>query len=129
MLDRYADSDSAWGLGEVLALCLLNAACEGAELRDTIVYFEEEDSQTYNDGVIEIQSVGEIHRKGAARVITALMTEMGLYVQQGQGATIGACPDRRQRSHPQERLPIPFSINALAMSAISCAGRLSSHTP
>ena len=31
MLDRYADSDSAWGLGEVLALCLLNAACEGAE--------------------------------------------------------------------------------------------------
>ena len=31
MLDRYADSDSAWGRDEVLALCLLNAACEGAE--------------------------------------------------------------------------------------------------
>ncbi|KEZ15650.1 hypothetical protein CP98_04360 [Sphingobium yanoikuyae] len=49
--------------------------------------------------------------------------------QQGQGATIGACPDRRRRLVPQARLPMPFSINALAMSAISRAGRLSSHTP
>ena len=53
--------------------------------KGTVVYFEEEEATFENlDGVLEIQSVGEIHRRGAARVISALLTELGLYVVQAR---------------------------------------------
>lgn len=55
--------------------------------KGTVVYFEEEAKRTYQDAVVEVQAVGEIHRPGAARIITALMTELGLFVQQGHGVT------------------------------------------
>ena len=43
--------------------------------------------QSERDCVIEVMAVGEIHRRGAARLITALMGEWGLHVVQGQGVT------------------------------------------
>ena len=55
--------------------------------KDTVVYFEQEEPKAETDCVIEVQAVGEIHRRGAARLITAIMGEWGLHVVQGQGVT------------------------------------------
>jgi hypothetical protein len=46
-----------------------------------------QEPETFSDGVIEVQAIGDVHRRGAALVITAIMTELGLYVQQAQGVT------------------------------------------
>ena len=55
--------------------------------KGTVVYFEQEQETHETDSVIEVQAVGEINRRGAARVITAILTEFGLHVVQGQGVT------------------------------------------
>lgn len=50
--------------------------------KGTIIYFEKDQHALGKDSVIEIQAVGEVFRKGAAMVVTALLTEVGLFVVQ-----------------------------------------------
>ena len=55
--------------------------------KDTVVYFEDETLEFPEDGVLSVTAVGEVYRKGAANVVTAVLREMGLFVHQGEGTT------------------------------------------